>query len=496
MERFCSHVSGTVMMVLLAWASTASAQAPDHTAHANAEQDMNAMAREASGTSWLPDSSPMYMVHRQQGSWMLMAHNNAFLQYLHESGERGAHQTGSINWFMGMAERAAGRGRLAFRGMVSLEPWTIRGCGYPDLLASGELCGGETIHDRQHPHDLFMELSASYDAPVSRRIRWHLFGGPAAEPALGPVAYPHRVSAMPNPIAPITHHWFDSTHVSFGVVTAGVYGPRWKVETSAFNGREPDENRKDFDFGPLDSISGRVWFLPTPRLALQVSGGHLREAEAGEGLEPRSDVDRVTASATYSRMSQRSVWASTLGWGRNAEGDHATNAILFETNLTVDDRDTVFGRFELAQKTPHDLHVAETQDSFPLSKLAAGYARYISAGRGFKAGIGAAVSAAIVPDELRAAYGHRLNPGVAVFLTLRPDMMSLRGQPSAANGTTMVMVQTAYDPAKLTCAAGFNPSTAAMTTYEGKTYYFCSVVDRDRFLTDPKMSLSMAPPKE
>lgn len=131
-----------------------------------------------------------------------------------------------------------------------------------------------------------------------------------------------------------------------------------------------------------------------------------------------------------------------------------------------------------------------------MSKLAAGYTRYISAGRGFNAGIGAAVSAAIVPGELRAAYGHRVSPGVAVFLTILPEMMSLPGQPSRAEGTTMVMVQTAYEPAKLTCPAGFDPSTAAMTTYEGKTYYFCSVADRDRFLTDPKMSLSMAPPKQ
>jgi hypothetical protein len=118
--------------------------------------------------------------------------------------------------------------------------------------------------------------------------RWQIYGGPSAEPALGPVAYPHRVSAMPNPLAPIAHHWLDATHVSFGVVTGGVYGQRWKLETSAFNGREPDENRKDFDFGALDSVSGRAWFLPTTNVALQVSAGHLKGAEAGEGTGPRA----------------------------------------------------------------------------------------------------------------------------------------------------------------------------------------------------------------
>jgi YHS domain-containing protein len=441
----------------------------------------------------------MYMVHRQNGPWMLMAHENVFLQYLHESGERGAHQTGSINWLMGMAERRAGRGHVALRGMVSFEPWTIRGCGYPDLLASGEVCGGGKIHDRQHPHDLFMEISAEYDAPLVGTTRWQLFGGPAAEPALGPVAYPHRVSAMSNPIAPMTHHWFDSTHVSFGVITAGIYGMRWRVETSAFNGREPDENRKDFDLGALDSVSGRVWFLATSNVALQFSAGRLKEAEAGEGFEPRRDVNKATASVTYNRVYPRSVWATTVGWGRNSELDHATHAVLAESVVTRADRDTWFGRFEIADKTAHDLGIPSPlaciacidRRTFTVTKLQGGYSHHLAVGA-FRPGVGVVVSAGFVPESLRTAYGSRMNAGIGVYLTLRPAMMAA----SSSGTSTMVMVQTAYDPAKLTCPAGFDPKTAAMTTYEGRTYYFCSAADRDKFLTDPRMSLSMSPPKQ
>jgi YHS domain-containing protein len=462
---------------------------------------MSAMARDGSGTSWLPDSSPMYMLHRQNGPWMLMAHENAFLQYLHESGKRGAHQTGSINWLMGMAERPAGPGRVALRGMVSLEPFTIRGCGYPDLLASGELCDGEEIHDRQHPHDLFMEISAAYDAPLAGNTRWQLFGGPAAEPALGPVAYPHRVSAMPNPIAPITHHWFDSTHVSFGVITGGVYGRRWKVETSAFNGREPDENRKDIDFGALDSVSGRVWVLPRANVALQFSAGRLKDAEAGERLEPRRDVKKVTASATYNRAVGGNVWATTVGWGRNSELNRATYAVLAESVVTRGDRDTWFGRLEIGTKTAHDLDIPSPlaciacidPRTFTVTKLQGGYTRYLTAG-GFKPGVGVVLSTGLVPESLRGVYGSTVNPGFGVYLTLRPAMISTVGAPGG--GRTMVMVQTAYDPTKLACPAGFDPKTAAMTTYEGKNYYFCSAADRDTFLTDPRMSLSMMPPKQ
>lgn len=378
-------------------------------------------AREGSGTSWLPDETPMYAIHRQADEWTLMGHGNVFLQYLQETGNRGDKQFGSVNWFMGMADRNVGAGHVGFRGMISLEPWTIRGCGYPDLLASGELCKGETIHDLQHPHDLFMELAATYDRPLFGDVRLQVYGGPVGEPALGPTAFPHRISAMPSPLAPISHHWLDSTHINYGVVTAGVYGARWKAEASVFNGREPDEDRTNFDFAALDSFSGRVWFLPTNRWSLQVSAGHLKEAEAGHDGGPRIDVNRVTASATYHRIfRQSSVWATTAGWGRNQEpGGDATNALLAETNLTFDERHTWFGRLELSGKSGHDLTI-ESQDIFTVAKLQAGYTRYFDTWRGLKPGVGAGLSAGFVPESLKQFYGGRVNVGIAVFVTVRP----------------------------------------------------------------------------
>ena len=382
--------------------------------------------RDGSGTSWLPDKTPMYAIHGRRGAWTLMAHANAFLQYLHESGDRGSDQVGSINWFMGMADRTVGSGHFGLRGMISLEPWAIRGCGYPDLLASGEVCEGEAIHDRQHPHDLFMELAATYDRPLARDVRLQLYGGPVGEPALGPVAFPHRISAMPSPLAPITHHWFDATHITYGVVTGGVYGKKWKAETSLFNGREPDETRTNFEFGAMDSWSGRVWFLPTNQWALQVSAGRLTEAEAGHDGGPRVDVNRVTASATYHRAVRTgSIWASTIGWGRNHEpGNDATNAFLAESNLTLEERDSWFGRFEVSEKSGHDLAI-ESDDLFTVAKLQAGYTRYFSAWNGLKPGVGAALSAGMVPESLRTFYGSRLNFGFGVFVTLRPGVFTM-----------------------------------------------------------------------
>ena len=169
-------------------------------------------AREASGTAWLPNATPMYGVRRASGAWELMLHGNGFIQFLHEAApeHRGDTQAGSINWAMAMARRPLAGGRFGLRTMMSLEPLTIAGCGYPNLLATGELCEGDDIHDKQHPHDLFMEVAAAFDRPLTPSLRWQVYGALAGEPALGPPAFPHRVSAMPNPISPIIHHWVDA----------------------------------------------------------------------------------------------------------------------------------------------------------------------------------------------------------------------------------------------------------------------------------------------
>jgi hypothetical protein len=326
-----------------------------------------------------------------------------------------------VNWAMGMAQRSWGRSRLQLKAMFSAEPLTIQGCGYPDLLASGERCDGEPIHDRQHPHDVFMELAAAYDAPLAGDTRWQLYLAPAGEPALGPVAFPHRVSAMASPLAPISHHWLDATHISFGVVTGGVYSQRWKVEGSVFNGREPDEHRADFDLGKLDSVSGRLWLLPTSRFALQFSIGRLTDAEEGDHGGSPIDVVRTTASMSYHQpLQDNSLWATTVAWGNNSESNRRSNALLLETTLTLRDRDTWYGRFEIVGKNAHDLAVADSDEQFAVAKIQAGYTRYLRDLGPFQPGVGAGLSLGIVPETLEDDYGNRANVGAAVYVTLRP----------------------------------------------------------------------------
>lgn len=391
--------------------------------------------REASGTSWQPAATPMAGVHAQGGEWMLMGHANVFAQFLYESGEihRTSHQAGSINWFMGMARRPLGHGRLGVRAMVSAEPWTIAGCGYPDLLATGEVCDGDTIHDLQHPHDLFMELAVDYARPLSDRVRLHAYAALSGEPALGPPAFPHRASAMPNPIAPIAHHWLDATHISFGVITAGISGSRWRVEGSAFNGREPDDQRAGFELAALDSVSARVSIAPSDRWAWQVSAGHVREAEAGLGSQPRQDVDRATASVMYYRPRRAGGgWAATIAYGVNheisavPEGQltQATHAVLAESSVrSSSGRHSWFGRLEVVGKPAHDLHVHEyITRIFTVAKAQVGYLHQWPAIKGWAPGIGGHLNLSMLPPLLAPRYGGRVAPGVGVFLNLQPRL--------------------------------------------------------------------------
>ena len=392
------------------------------------------MSREGSGTSWLPDQTPMNAVHVQLGTWQLMLHGNGFLQYIDEGSSRGDDQVGSVNWFMAMARHKAGAGSFTARGMISLEPWTVGACGYPDLLATGESCNGQPLHDRQHPHDLFMELAVQYEGAFNDALGYQVYAAPVGEPALGPVAFPHRPSAMTNPMAPIGHHWQDATHISFGVVTGGVFGRRWKAEASVFNGREPDENRANFDFAPLDSYSGRFWLLPSPRWAIQVSAGHLNEPEAMQVGGSHEDVNRTTASVAYHRPRGMDAWTSTIAWGRNAEAEGATNSLLAETNLPITGRDGIFARYELVGKTAADLDLPllDLSSVFRVSKTSAGYTRSLRRIGALLPGIGASISFSVVPDVLRPFYDGRTAIGGAVFFSLRPASMAMMNMPHSA----------------------------------------------------------------
>lgn len=261
-------------------------------------------------------SAPMIlpMVTSPLGSWSVAATGQVFAVHSAQSGPRGRDKTFAPNWLMGTASRSLGPGTLTLRSMLSLDPATITSRRYPLLFATGETAFGIPIINGQHPHDFFMELAASYVVPLGERTTVSLYGGPRGEPALGPTAYPHRLSASENPMAVIAHHLQDSTHIATNVVTAGIaYGPvKWEV--SGFRGREPDERRWGMEQGGIDSLSTRLTVKPAQGWSGQFSIGRLNKAEVTHPLRP---VLRTTASVEYTRPMSKGHWATTAIWGRN-----------------------------------------------------------------------------------------------------------------------------------------------------------------------------------
>ncbi len=332
-----------------------------------------------------------------------MVHGYADLVYDHQGGPRGDTKTFSESMFMVMAQHTLGPGTLTLRSMLSLDP-AMGASGYPLLLQTGETADGvHPLIDRQHPHDLFMEMAGVYSLPVGPGSSAFLYVGYPGEPALGPATFMHRFSGMDDPAAPITHHWLDSTHITFGVVTAGfVHGP-FKIEGSLFTGREPDQFRWDFDPPHLDSYSGRLSFNPTANWALQVSYGFLKSPEE---LTPNVNQQRVTASATYNLPLKSGNWQTTFGWGRNY--DHPGNTLdgfLLESAATFG-RHTVFGRAENVQKdelfeAPNPL----AGQVFRVSEATLGYVYDLPVAKHLALGFGVQGSVNFVPAAIKTAYG-------------------------------------------------------------------------------------------
>jgi|SRR5579859_569576 len=393
-------------------------------------------ARMGSGTSWLPDATPMHAAHYALGHWTLMLHGHAFVQYDWQGGPRGSRQVGIVNWAMAAASRPLGGGQLQFRGMFSAEPWTVGARGYPLLVQSGESYQAASLHDRQHPHDLFMELATLYERPVARDLGLSLYLAPVGEPAVGPPAFPHRPSAADDPLAPISHHWQDGAHVTFGVLTAGIFTRALKIEASWFNGREPDENRTDFDYAgrKLDSYSARVTANPGGRWSLSAWYGYLRSPE---GLHPEESLHRLGAAIlTTQPVGTRGTWSSTLIYGANNRigTGRISSSILLESSLDLDGKNSVFGRAEYVQKSAEDLVIASAPPAteYNVSEITLGYLRAVGRAAGLDAGVGVRGSVSLVPSSLGSAYGSRTPAGVAVYLRLRPAGISNKSRTAGA----------------------------------------------------------------
>lgn len=382
------------------------------------------MSRNGSGTSWQPDASPMYMYLRANARSNWAIHGNVVLRYnnqdVFKKGSRGAAKVDAPNWFMGMYNRRVGsRGLFNATAMISFDPFTVGKNGYPLLFQSGETYKGERLIDRQHPHDLISTLSVAYTQMLNEDIDVTVYAGYPGEPALGPVAFMHRISALNNANAPLGHHWQDATHTSFGVGTLGLRFGKIKLEGSVFTGREPDEERFNFDDAKFDSYSYRFSFNPNARWAFQFSQGFIREPEL---LEPGIDQVRTTASLMRSASLRTMNWSHTLAFGMNDKSLHDANeySALYETNLQFQ-RQALYLRYEFVQRSFEDLGLTGShgEDHFSINALTLGYNLNISPAAPVDILLGLQATLNFPPLSLRQIYGS-VPVGGQIYLQLRP----------------------------------------------------------------------------
>jgi hypothetical protein len=390
------------------------------------------MSRNGSGTAWLPDASPMYGIMMHSSRWMYMFHGSISPRYtaqdIGEEGSRGGKAFDAPNWLMAMGQRKLGaRGLLHFEVMISLDRLTEGGAGYPLLFQTGESWQGKPLVDRQHPHDLFSALSVAYTYALSVKSDVSFYLGYPGEPALGSVAFMHRPSAAADPDAPISHHWNDGTHITFGVATLGYRYGDFKLEASSFTGREPDGNRYGFDKPRFDSRSGRLSFNPDPHWSLQVSRAWIKSPEA---LHPGEDVKRSTASAIYSLgWGEGKSLDATAVWGLNQiSGEKDENAALLEANLRLK-RLALYTRYEWVQKSLEemDLNPALYGEGavFPVNALTIGVNYDLFTLGKIRVAAGAQMTGYQADSRLNSLYGTNPLSG-EVFLRIYPARMKLQ----------------------------------------------------------------------
>jgi len=425
-KNACIARAGTVLLALLFYSPGARSQGmPGMSAMENSVGFLS------SGTSVEPKSTSEFspMVHTTLGNWTLMFHANAFIVDTQQTGPRGHDKFFSTNWFMPMLTREFGRHSLLARTMLSLEPLTVSKRRYPELFQSGETAYGLPIVDGQHPHDFVMELAGRYEYRVNDRTQLFVYGGPVGDPALGPTAFPHRASASENPLAVLGHHQQDSTHISNNVLTVGVVQGRMQLEASTFHGREPNENRWNFDGGTPDSFSSRLTIGVTNNLTGQFSAGRLNNREASH---PTEDTFRMTASVAYDKRFSSGHISSSLIWGRNKDlpGHDAPrifNSYTLESTLNFANKNWTWIRFENVDRDQTILvgevpAVLGTEEN-PIGRVQAytfGYERDLPIGPSqLKIGLGSQVTLYGIPQQLKAVYGSR-PAAFTMFLRIRP----------------------------------------------------------------------------
>jgi hypothetical protein len=341
---------------------------------------------------------------------------------------RDFHAWESQNWLMVDGTHRVASGTFRATAMTSLEPFTLKKIGSPQVFQTGETFHSAPLIDYQHPHDLIMGLGADYTR-AKGAITYVLGADLVGSPTLGPTAFMHRPSAYGNPQVPLSHHFLDSTHITPGVVRGGISRKGLGVGGSWFHGREPDEHRTDIDLGALDSYAVQVSWMHGAWSA-QASGARLKLPEA---ITPY-DADRLTASIAYTRGPAGSAphvagsaprimsWMFAFGQNREIHGNF--EAYLFEATIRASRRGVIYTRVESADKDIldagfHPRGVFHRHRHSQVGALTGGYLFNFLETKAGTFGLGADVTGYSVPLNLEEAYGSPTSYHVFVHYSLR-----------------------------------------------------------------------------
>jgi hypothetical protein len=386
-------------------------------------------SRFGSGTTWLPDASPLYAAVPHLGKWGLLIHGNLYTGYNWYSSERGWQRFMGRNTLMGALFRTFQRSEVMFRLALSFEPLTIGSRGYPQVLQTGQTTNGNRIHDKMYALDFFRELALTYSWEVTPRWAATVYAALAGEPALGPVTFTQRISASADPLAPLGFQAQEQSHASFGVLTVGAYSRTLKVEASWFNGEVPGNRRYGLYLRKPDSYSLRVNWNPRPQWSGQVSYGFLEQPVA---REPNRSQHRVSVSATYTQWhADSSGLSSTASFAERitVNGDIST-AFMLEAYWNIDGHHSVFGRAELLQKSGEELVLPEpSNELFAVGSIASGYVYYFGPWITLAPGLGVRVSINPMEDDLARFYGTHAAWGLMAFAQLRTAVLPTELQP-------------------------------------------------------------------
>jgi hypothetical protein len=375
--------------------------------------------RFGTGTSWLPDESPLLAAVPHFGKWGLMLNGNIYTGYDYYSSDRGGKRFFGRNTLVGAFFRTFEHSEWLFRAALSLEPLTIGKRGYPQVLQSGQTAEGDRVHDRMYALDFFRELAATYSWEVSKEWGAMFYTALAGEPAIGPVTFTQRVSASPDPLAPLGFVAQESSHASFGVLTVGAFTRDLKLEASWFNGALPGNHRYTLAIRRPDSYAARVSWNPFTWLSTQVSYAYLGNPSR---RDPGRSDHRLTASATYTRWhANDSGVAATLSFAEHLNNRNDVNtSLMAEGYWNIDGHNALFGRWDLLQKSGPELVLPDrTTELFAIGALGAGYIYYFGPFITLTPGLGVRGSINLMERDLAKYYGGQAAYGFMVYAQLR-----------------------------------------------------------------------------